>query len=234
LGTAIGYEDGKSQPRRITNWAETGVGDFGATSDEKHLAVMKAVTQSHVVVGDLEAAGRGLKSPRHLTLEESLDVPWQWTPDSKAVLFWSDRNGTNGIYKQGSDQTTAQPIVTGPDDKDCGAPSPDGSWILYLSLVTAELAGGANQFGPAGPLAPARIMRVRASGGAPQLVLEGRGISSPSCARSPATLCVSLFPPFMPDLERKTGIAEGEAREHLFGPALLANLGASAVLSLLR
>jgi len=33
-------------------------------------------------------------------------------------------------------------------------------------------------------------MRVPASGGPPQLVLEGRGISGLACARSPATLCV--------------------------------------------
>jgi hypothetical protein len=39
-------------------------------------------------------------------------------PYSEVVLSWSNRIGTWGIYKQGLDQTTAQPIITGPDYKD--------------------------------------------------------------------------------------------------------------------
>ena len=152
-----------SKPRRITNWAETELIGFGGTSDGKQLAVTKRTLQSHVDVGELEAGGRRLKNPRRLTLEESRDSPCHWMPDGKAVLFQSNRNGTWGIYKQGLDQTTAQPVVTGPDYKDWPVVSPDGSWILYLSSATAEV----------NPTTPVRIMRVPTSGGPPQLVLEG-------------------------------------------------------------
>jgi DNA-binding winged helix-turn-helix (wHTH) protein/Tol biopolymer transport system component len=169
-----------SKPRRITNWAETQLLSPGGTSDGKQLAVTKRTFQTHVDVGELEAGGRGLKNLRRLTLEQSRDSPWHWMPDGKAVLFQSNRNGTWGIYRQGLDQTTAQPVVTGPDYKDWAVVSPDGSWILYLSRATSRVD----------PATPVRIMQVPTSGGSPQLVLEGQGIEHLACARSPAALCV--------------------------------------------
>jgi len=179
-----------SKPRRITNWAENWVIGINATADGKQLAVTEHVTQSHVEIGELEAGGRRLRNPRRLTLEESSDFPRQWMPDGKAVLFQSNRNGTWGIYKQGLDETTAQPVVTGPDYKDWPVVSPDGAWILYLSKASA----GAN------PTSPVRIMQVPTSGGAPQLVLEGRGVGRLACTRSPASLCVFSEP--SPDLKQ--------------------------------
>jgi serine/threonine protein kinase/Tol biopolymer transport system component len=169
-----------SKPRRITDWAEDHLVDVSGTADGKQLAVTKLSRQTDVYVGELEAGGRRLKNPRRLTLEEFDDYPGTWMPDSKAVLFWSNRNATWGIYKQGLDQTTAQTIVTGPDYKDWPVVSPDGSWILYLSSADINR----------GPSTPVRIMRVPTSGGAPQLVLEGQGMRYLACARSPATLCV--------------------------------------------
>jgi serine/threonine protein kinase/Tol biopolymer transport system component len=173
-----------SKPRRITNWAEATATGLGGTSDGKQLAVTRLSWQTHVNVGELEAGSRRLKNPGRLTLEESRDYPCHWMPDGKAVLFQSNRNGTWGIYKQGLGQTTAQPVVIGPEYKDWPVVSPDGSWILYLSRATPNYAASS----------PVRIMRVPTSGGPPQLVLEGRGIDYLACARSPAALCVFSEP----------------------------------------
>jgi hypothetical protein len=173
-----------NKPKRITNWAEGLLPEISGTSDGKQLVVTKFDNQADVYVGELEAGGRGLRNPRRLTLEESDDFPGTWMPDSKAVLFWSNRNATWGIYKQGLDQTTAQPIVTGNDYKDRPVVSPEGSWILYLSSADTNSKA----------TTPVRIMRVPISGGAPQLVFEGRGISGLACARSPATWCVFSEP----------------------------------------
>ena len=169
-----------SKPRRITNWAEALVIGISGTSDGKQLAVSKFSAQADVYVGELEASGHGLKQPRRLTLDEHNDYPGAWMPDNKAVLFWSDRNGTWDIFKQALDQEAAELVVTGPDYKEKPVVSPDGSWILYLSSATAQV----------NVTTPVRIMRVPTSGGPPQLVLEGRGISGLACARSPAALCV--------------------------------------------
>ena len=172
-----------SKPRQITHWAEVLLPGISGTSDGKQMAITKQSTQTHVYVGELEAGGRRLMNPRRLTLEESIDYPSTWMPDSKAVVFWSNRNDRWGIYKQGLDQTTAQTIVTGPDNKYWPVVTPDGSWILYLSYR--------------GPRTPVRIMRVPTSGGTPQLVLEGRDIQRLMCARSPSALCV--FSELSPD-----------------------------------
>jgi Tol biopolymer transport system component len=169
-----------SMPRRITDWADGRLTDFNGTADGKQLALTKLSRQTDVFIGELEAGGPPLKNPHRLTLEESDDFPSAWMPDSKAVLFWSNRNATWGIYKQELDQTTAQTIVTGPDYKEWPGVSPDGSWFLYLSRASLDLTA----------TTPVRIMRVPTSGGAPQLVLEGRGIDHLACARSPATFCV--------------------------------------------
>lgn len=172
-----------SEPRQITNWAETLLPGISGTSDGKQLAITKQSAQTHVYVGELEDGDRRLINPHRLTLEESIDYPSAWTRDSKAVVFWSNRNDRWGIYKQGLDQTTAQMIVTGPDNKYWPVVSPDGSWILYLSYR--------------GPATPVRIMRVPTSGGAPQAVLEGPDIQRLMCARSPSALCI--FSELSPD-----------------------------------
>jgi Tol biopolymer transport system component len=110
-----------------------------------------------------------------LTLDQRNDYPSGWTPDSKAVLFVSDRNRTTDIFRQATDQDSAEPVVVGPDNKDGPVVSPDGSWILYRQYPADR---------------PARIMRVPVSGGPSQLVLEGPKINGHACARSPATVCV--------------------------------------------
>jgi Tol biopolymer transport system component len=175
-----------SKPRRITNWAETvASASLSGTSDGKQLTVIRTYDQTRVYVGELEAGGRRLTNPRSLILEESSGNLGRWMPDGKAVLLVSNRNGTWGIYKQGLDQTTAQPVVTGPDYKDWPVVSPDGSWILYLSMAGPEFTATST---------PVRIMRVPTSGGPTQLVLEGRDINYLACARSPAALCVFSEP----------------------------------------
>lgn len=176
-----------SKPQRITGWAEVLVSGLSGTRDGKQLAITRASGQADVFVGELERNGRGLKNARRLTLDEANDYPGQWMPDSKTVLFTSDRNNTQGVYKQRLDQTAAEAIVTGPDYKDCPVVSPDGSWILYLSKASPEPRAAT----------PVRIMRVPTSGGAPELVLEGRGINGLACARSAAALCV--FGQWTPD-----------------------------------
>lgn len=127
-----------SNSRQITNWAEALLPGISGTSDGKQLAITKQSAQTHVYVGELEAGGRRLMNPRRLTLEESIDYPSTWMPDSKAVVFWSNRYDRWGIYKQGLDQTTAETIVTGPDNKYWPVVSPDGSWILYLSYPASH------------------------------------------------------------------------------------------------
>src|SRR5262249_28363409 len=145
---------------------------LSGTADGKRLAFHKLVTQSDVYVAELEAHGTRLRTPRRLTLDDRNDYPSAWTPDSRAVLFESDRNGAWTIYRQAIDQESAAPIVAGDQPR----LSPDGAWILYLDRNPDE----------PWPSAPVSLMRVPTSGGASQLVLTTRG--EQECARLPSTL----------------------------------------------
>jgi len=161
-----------SEPRRITNWPDFSFSNLSLTADGNRLAFLKLTAQRHVYVGELEAHEARLKTPRRLTLDERNDFPFDWTRDSKAVLFSSGRNGSYGIFKQSIDRDSAEPVVAGPGDKVDPRLSPDGSLVLYND----------------GSSKPMRLMRVLVSGGPSEVAAFGA--YALRCARYPATLCV--------------------------------------------
>ena len=73
-----------------------------------------------------------MKNPRRLTIDESDDAAWDWTADSRAVLFQSNRNGNWDIFKQDISQTEAEAIVATPENEQHPNLSPDRAFILYL------------------------------------------------------------------------------------------------------
>ena len=169
------------EPGRITNWAGFAFSDFSVTADGRRLEFLKSTSQADVYVGELESKGTHLKAPRRLTLNERNDWPEGWTPDGKAVVFWSDRNGTWDAFRQGLNEDSAEPLPGGPEPKWYSRFSPDGSWLLYMGLPRPQPPGGS---------LPVRIMRVSTSGGSPEFLLSAIGNTDIQCARAPATLCV--------------------------------------------
>lgn len=176
--TRTGQPFGK--PNQITHWVGFSFGGFSVDAQGKRLAFLKADSQLAVYVGEFEPKATRLKTPRRLTFDVPNDLPTDWTQDSKAVLFISDRNGNYDIFKQSIDQDSAEPIVAGPEHEIAPRLSPDGSWILYIARPKLQ----------SGSSAPMRLMRVPVSGGTPQLVLTTADYNDHHCARSPATLCV--------------------------------------------
>jgi serine/threonine protein kinase/Tol biopolymer transport system component len=166
-------------PKRITKWAGFFIEGLDASADGKRLVFMRTAYQAQTYLSELGGGAKGTKAPRRLTNDEANDVPSAWTPDSQAVLFSSDRNGTRGIFKQQINADEAQAVVIGQNDAYHPRLSADGEWILYQE----------NPKG-AGPSTPARLMRVPIAGGTPQLVLEMRGVADFNCSRSSAGLCV--------------------------------------------
>ena len=178
-------------PRQITNWVDSHFWSLSATADRKRLAFLKGNPQSDVYVGKLEAKGTRLKTPRRLTLDEHQDIPSAWTPDSKAVLFVSDRTGSFNFFKQALDEDSAEPLTSGREvhsgitafwNGEAPHFSPNGEWILHAEASKAEDADL--------PSASWRLLRMPAAGGPSQFVLEGHGFFKHCCARAPATLCV--------------------------------------------
>jgi serine/threonine protein kinase len=173
-----GTSSGK--PKRITQWAGSYLWGLSASADGKRLMLRKATYHEQIYLGELAAGGTRMKPPRRLTNDEASDYPSAWTPDSKAVLFGSNRNGTRGIFKQRISQETAEPMVTGPRDTSYPRLSADGAWVLYVEIARTT----------ATPAPPYRLMRMPASGGVPQFVMETRNLLDFRCARAPASLCV--------------------------------------------
>ena len=157
------------KPRRITNWAGFCVAATSVTSDSKRLAFLEWRPHNSVYVADLQASGTRITTPTRLTLDEGWNNPLGWTADSKAVLFFSNRNGKKGLFKQYSWPGHGGSLSNAKEDGYVMAAcvSPEGSWVFYKA--SSEEGG---------PPAPVRLMRVPTTGGSPQLVLtanlEGR------------------------------------------------------------
>lgn len=154
-----------AKPRRLTQWPGTFLDSFSLTADGKALGYVNRRDQSDVYVADLEANG-GISTPRRLTVDDRIDWPAGWTPDSKTLIFYSDRNGTLDIFKQGVTARTAEGVYGSPEDERYPQVSADGAWLFYMAWTRAE--------GSAPPTA-GRLMRLRLSGAAPESVLAVKG-----------------------------------------------------------
>jgi len=132
-----------------------------------------------VYIAPLTADGTRVLANTRLTLDENENIPSSWTPDSKAVLFASDRNGVREIFKQAIDQPMPESLMTSAEHLSQPRMTPDGSEILYISTPI-----------PADPEAPSSIFAIPVDGGPPRLVLKDIGIWNVQCARMPSTICM--------------------------------------------
>jgi Tol biopolymer transport system component len=127
----------------------------------------------------LDGGEKTLGTPRRLTLDERRDYASAWTPDSKAVIFYSNRDGPFHIFKQSIDATQPELLVGGKDDLYIPRLTPDGAGVVYV--IRAKAGGPSNN---------AQVMRIPLAGGPPQFVLEAPGIFDVECARFPSRLCM--------------------------------------------
>jgi len=148
------------------------------TADGKRLVFIRAKPQADVYVAEFSAKGPLLSTPRRLTFDEADDLPFDLTPDNKAVLFISNRTGTDNIFRQRMDATSAEMLVFGPEKRSVGRLNPDGTQILYLVPTN-----------PSDNSQPVRLMRAPINGGPPQIVLEAPAIVNFQCSRAPAAIC---------------------------------------------
>lgn len=173
--------DHESKPifpsERLTNDSGAVIG-ISVSDDSKRVVYVKGVPEPDVYVGKLEGSTL-LAEPERLTLDDRQDLPFDWTSDSKAVIFMSDRTGTFNIYKQSTNQTVPDVLVGG--NRSVASPrlSPDGTQLLYLLYPDWDEKTSA-----------VPLMRIPVAGGTPQEILKENGIANQQCARAPATTCV--------------------------------------------
>jgi Tol biopolymer transport system component len=176
----------RGQPHQLTNWAGFHIGSLSATADSKRVAFLKSSLFSSVYVGEFDKRRATMKPPRRLTFTEAIDLPLDWTPDGKFVIFTSNRTGHWSIFKQALDQDFAEIIFPGKEGaQDQGAHlSPDGKWIVYSEYRDIPQPQNVSQ------LALERIMRVPLAGGPPEFIFSARVYGGIRCSRAPADLCI--------------------------------------------
>jgi eukaryotic-like serine/threonine-protein kinase len=138
-----------------------------ATADGKILAVNKVRSHQDVYVADWERDI--LKVPRRLTLDEHDSSPQAWMPDSRSILFSSDRTGKYELFRQGLNDSIPEKIASSMigDDDSASNISPDGAWILYwaASQSPSKSESDANRHS-------LRLMRQPVTGGPPEPAFE--------------------------------------------------------------
>jgi eukaryotic-like serine/threonine-protein kinase len=168
-----------SKATQITDWADSAAHYPSVSRDGSRLVVAKNRQWNDAYVGELKDNGARLDSAKRLTSNDSSNVVVGWAPGSRTVLLTSNRAGRFQIYKQRIDADTPELLASSEDAQLYGAFSPDATWILYWSVRPSQAASQ-------------RLMRVPASGGSPEQVLEAPldGIVNFGCPSRPSSSCV--------------------------------------------
>ncbi len=139
----------------------------------KRLAFLRTNIAPTVYVADVDAKTKTLKKLQRLTLDESRSRPYEWTPDGKAILYISDRDGEFHIYRQRIDAVSPELLVDGNDSPSIMRLNPDATEILYNSEVKHPGNEGAHKW---------RRGAILAGG--------GRNKQFSVCARTVSGMCV--------------------------------------------
>lgn len=153
------------------------IGGMSSTSDGKELVLWRMNTQLQAYIAAFDKKTRRLIAPRRVTLDANGNVAEAWLPDSRTILFVSNRNGTWNLYKQAIDETTAD-LLTAERSISLPRLSADGAQILYESRTDSE------------HFSTVSLLRIPLAGGAAKLVVQREGLFNYQCARLPSTVCL--------------------------------------------
>lgn len=128
--------EAEGEPKQLTKGVG-GIGGLSVTADGKRLILWRANAFPEVFLTEIDRAAGRLRIPRRLTLDENWNTATAWTPDSRAVLFYSNRNGTYKLFRQGIDQSVPELLVEG---RSISLPRMNaaGTEILYLLRSNSE------------------------------------------------------------------------------------------------
>lgn len=165
-------------PVRLTSGPD-GKARIHLSADGKRLTFLRLASTPQIYVAELSPDGNHLGTLKRLSLDEERNLPYDWTPDGKSVIFTSDRNGSFHLFKQAVDQAAPELLVGREENVFVPRLGPQGKFVLFL--LTAP---------PNDPPGSTRLMRIPLSGGTPQLVLTETGINNIQCARTSSNVCI--------------------------------------------
>jgi serine/threonine protein kinase/Tol biopolymer transport system component len=176
----VNAENGTPQgkARQLTDWSGFSVYSFSATADGKQLAFLRGNSHVSVFVGDLAGRESRLVNARRLTLDDNYNLPSAWTPDSREVLFSSERTSNRVMYRQAIDPGSAAQLVT-----------PSVNTNFYLAGLSPDRTGILLEGEPLDSRKMG-LYRVDPQGGARRLLFNTGGFVLFSCSNKTANLCV--------------------------------------------
>jgi len=167
----------ENRPMQLTKGSGR-IGGLSVSADGRRLVLWRANSSPQVFLAEIDGQTGRFKTPRRLSLDDSTNQVYAWTPDSRTVFFSSNRSGTTKLYRQAIDQAVPEVLVEGRGNF-VARLNPDGTRILFVD--------GFNTLDPA---LPQRILSVPLEGGTPQALLQWRSIHNMQCAQSPSKLCL--------------------------------------------
>jgi len=175
LDSRSGRVDGKT--RQMARFDR--MNEISATGDGRRIMTLVRSEQPDVFVADWDEPGARFAKIWRLTYEKRGDYPHGWTPDSKAVIFESNRGKYYDLYRQAIDQKIAMPYAPSALEKVLAQPTPDGRWVLFMGGSFSE--GKAEQF---------KLYRLPAGGGTPEAVPLPDPLDEFRCSQARGKRCV--------------------------------------------
>ena len=137
-----------ASPRKMTIddlWSLNEIGAIALSPDGRRVAYIvhsddKARNETHSAVWllHLDEKGTASSSPRQLTSGVKHDSGPAWSPDSRRLLFLSDREGGNQLWlidTAGGEASKLTSMLHGVSE---AAWSPDGQWIAFTAMAADD------------------------------------------------------------------------------------------------
>ena len=103
--------------------------DSSVTADNKVFAFLKWTNRFTIYLAKLDQGGSHIASSSRFTLSETADQPLDWSPDGNTLILYSNRSGSNGIYKQSLQDDNPHLLVSSRIQSEARV-TPDGKWVL--------------------------------------------------------------------------------------------------------
>jgi Tol biopolymer transport system component len=154
----------RGEAKRLTDWKDFLAGSPRASADGKRLILTKTREQTGVFFGPLSSGTQGF-GPQPLTLDGWDNQGVEWTRNSKAILFNSNRTGRWAIFKQNLDAKAPEVLITGAEQYCCPHLSATGAELLYTA---SPPTGDWDWNDPS-----IRVMSIPVKGGARDVLMTG-------------------------------------------------------------
>ncbi len=164
--------------RRLTDWSGSSISKFSAARDGKQFVFLRHTYHDAILVGDLSSQNTKLGNIRKLSIDDNVNIPLAWTPDSREVIFSSKRMATRLLYAKSMDQSDAARLLTAAPDMNfyIGRLAPGGKSLV----IEGSPSGTTKSF----------IYRMKFDGSAPELVFPLEEFSMFWCTDRNPGFCV--------------------------------------------